>query len=247
MAFCMNCGTQFSSRHCPDCGTEVGSNGPHATAAAAGVGVAIAAAPSFAHPPQQAQLVPQGWAPPATKPVSSMGTTDKNQFTHTAHQMLGTSGERIAWQGQPSWKCLATRMAGWGAVYFLALFWGGFGLGVFVLFLGLVHVGVGYWGLSHTHYKLSSQRLEVKRGWLSQTNNTFNLIEINQVRIVRPFPLPLLGLANMQLDVVDPESSAAAPKMLELRGLVDAEVLRDLIHSSSNLAGQLWDERRFGA
>lgn len=244
MPWCSGCGTQTSSRFCPDCGTEIGgASAPPAIALSARGG--MAAAPALA--PQNSQVVPQGWVPPAVKPVSSMGTTENNQFTENAHAMLGTSGERIAWKGKPSWKCLAPRIAGWVAVYFLALMWSGFALGVFVLFLGLVHVGVGYWSLHNTHYKLTSQRLEVKRGFLSQTNNTFNLIEINQVRIVRPFPLPLLGLANMQLDVVDPESRAAAPQALELRGLTDAEVLRDLIHSSSNLMGQVWDERRFGS
>ena len=70
MAFCMSCGTQFSSRYCPDCGTAIGSNGAQQETAAAAAGAGLAApAPYFAPLPQQAQVVPQGWAPPVAKPV----------------------------------------------------------------------------------------------------------------------------------------------------------------------------------
>ena len=39
---------------------------------------------------------------------------------------------------------------------------------------------------------------------------------------------------------------SAGSANLRLRGIRDVPTVRDLIHGSSNITGQLWDERRFG-
>lgn len=64
-------------------------------------------------------------------------------------------------------------------------------------------------------------------------------MNIKRAVITEPFPWRMFGLGDLELD-------AATGEHWKLYGIHGATTVRDLIHSSSGIGGQLWDQRRFG-
>jgi hypothetical protein len=195
-----------------------------------------------------AQPLPPGYVRPAATPAPTMGETDNNRFTENAERILRGTGERIAWQGKPSPVFLVPRMAVWSVVLLFAIFWAasigaGWGWVLFWTCFAAIHLGIRYLEWHNTLYRVTSQRLEVTQGVFVQKTDTVNLVEIRQVRIERRFPWNFLGLGDLIVDALEISAGSAN---LRLRGIRDVPTVRDLIHGSSNITGQLWDERRFG-
>jgi membrane protein implicated in regulation of membrane protease activity len=183
----------------------------------------------------------------ASVPNPTMASTDDNRFTEAAEHVLNTVGERTVWQGTPSLLYLIKPALGW--VVFIAVVtiglsqlaltfdWGWLILALAIL--ALLKIGAGWMRLHNTRYRLSSQRLEKTEGLLSRTTVTVELLNIKRAVITEPFPWRLFGLGDLELD-------AATGEHWKLYGIRGATTVRDLIHSSSGIGGQLWDQRRFG-
>ena len=250
MALCPSCGAVINGRFCAQCGR------PAEADTAAVIDVPTTDGAQFLQPLPPPRYVAPG--PPALRsghapsiasvPNPTMASTDDNRFTEAAEHVLNTVGERTVWQGTPSLLYLIKPALGW--FVFIAIVaiglaqlappfdwgWGILALGAWAL----LHIGTSWMRLHNTRYRLSSQRLEKTEGLLSRTTVTVELLNIKRAVITEPFPWRLLGLGDLELD-------AATGEHWKLYGIRGATTVRDLIHSSSGIGGQLWDQRRFGA
>jgi hypothetical protein len=248
MTYCSQCGSPVAGRFCASCGKD--SEMPVGVTIAAPVKVGLqgmAAQPLMAREP--------GYVAPVTgTPMQSMGATAANRFTHDAERLLRSTGERIAWQGKPSLIILMPRVVGWAVMILLSMMLAGAirqggGWVLFFLLMAALHLGAGYLNWLHTTYRITSQRLEYSSGVFSCSTAASPLSQIGNVTIRRPFPWNLMGLGHIELDIPDQAArgrAGARPKVM-LKCLQHLETTRDLIHSSSTITNQAWDQRRFGA
>jgi len=248
---------------CPTCGAPL--NGPFCSqcghAATAGPATLIDA--PTADGTQFLQAVPPARrpanAPPALRsshvpsvegaPTPTLDSTDNNRFTEAAGYVLNTVGERTVWQGKPSpiylikgivvW-ILVVGLAAYGLSQLPTLPFDGAWVIVTLAAWALLKIGWSWLRLRNTLYRLSSQRLEKTDGVFGRTSVTVELLNIKRAVITEPFPWRLFGLGNLELD-------ASTGERWTLMGIRDVRTVRDLIHSSSGITGQLWDQRRFGA
>ena len=249
MAYCSHCRIQVASRYCSSCGQL-------ADAQSAVIDVARSVE-LVDHPPANIARGPisnpSGYvAPMAGRPAPSMGSTDTNRFTKNADAMLRSTGELMAWEGKPSQVMLLPPAALWTAVLLVAIIWafqihGGWVWVLFWLAFAAVHLGREFLTWLHTRYRITSQRLEYTSGVFSSRTVATPLSSIGDVIIHRPFPLNLFGFGNIDLDLPDrTRLQQGGHPRLRLRCIRDLECVRDLIHSSSNITGQVWDNYRFG-
>jgi membrane protein YdbS with pleckstrin-like domain len=249
MAVCPSCGAVVSGRFCAQCGRPAGADSTAVIDVPTGDGT------QFLQPMPPARPIAPG--PPvvrashtpsiASVPNPTMAVTDDNRFTEAAEHVLNTVGERTVWQGTPSLLYLIKPALGWALLIAIVTIglaqltlpfdwgWGILALAV----LGLLKIGTAWLRLHNTRYRLSSQRLEKTEGLLSRTTVTVELMNIKRAVITEPFPWRLFGLGDLELD-------AATGEHWKLYGISGATTVRDLIHSSSGIGGQLWDQRRFG-
>jgi|GEM_PF-3677331 len=249
MALCPSCGAVINGRFCAQCGR------PAEADTGAVIDVPTNDGTQFLQPLPPPHHVAPG--PPALRsghtpsiasvPNPAMASTDDNRFTEAAEHVLNTVGERTVWQGTPSLLYLIKPALGWFvfiaivaiglAQLALTFDWGWLILALTVL--ALLKIGTAWLRLHNTRYRLSSQRLEKTEGLLSRTTVTIELLNIKRAVITEPFPWRLFGLGDLELD-------AATGEHWKLYGIRGATTVRDLIHSSSGIGGQLWDQRRFG-
>ncbi len=107
---------------------------------------------------------------------------------------------------------------------------------------------MGYLNWQHTTYRITSQRIEYSKGIFSSATAASPLVQIANVTILRPFPWNLMKLGHLELDIPDQAARAKVgfrPKV-RLEFLPNLETTRDLIHSSSAISNQLWDQHRYG-
>lgn len=241
MPFCTECRTIATGNYCTGCGRQFSANAPAPPRAVQAVSALVSVE----------SRTPPGYVPPISRvPTPSMGATDNNHFTSDAECILQSTGERIAWQGKPSMMLLIPRVAAWTAVLFLASSWAlssrsGWAWVLLWMSCAAMYVGGGYLRLRSTMYRISSQRLEITSGLLNTNTETINLMAIGQVRIENRFPWSLFGIGDLVLDASEMSAENGSGN-LRLVGIRNLSSVRDLIHSSSNIMGQLWDERRFG-
>lgn len=246
MAYCATCNVEVAGKFCTHCGGETVSQAVTIEAPVIVQQAAVGA--------QHISTRGPGYAVPvAGAPVQSMGSTADNRFTHDAEFLLRSTGERIAWQGKPSIYCLVPRAVIWAAVILIALI-ASIGLGhgggwvLFWILAAAVNVGAGYLNWKHTTYRITSQRIEYSSGVFSATTAAKPLSHIGNVTILRPFPWNLMKLGHLELDIPDETQRArnGVVSRVRLKYLENLETTRDLIHSSSAIGNQLWDQHRYG-
>ena len=245
MNYCSACSIETPGRFCTSCGRE------SALSSGAMIEVSVSGRETSATARPVNGRAPGYVAPVSAVPAQSMGSTADNRFTYDAEFLLRQTGERIAWQGKPSILSIIPRAIGWGIVLLLSMaILGAQHIGFISLlaFIAALQVGAGYLNWRNTTYRITSQRVEYSRGVLSSTTAASPLIHVGNVTIVRPFPWNLLGLGHLELDIPDQATRAkngVQPKVV-LRCLQHLETTRDLIHSSSAILNQVWDQRRYG-
>jgi hypothetical protein len=257
MAFCQSCGAPLGGPFCAQCGA------PGAAGSAAFIDVPATDGTQFLQPLPPPR--PSSPAPPVVRsghaqsianvPTPTLTATDDNRFTAAAEHVLNTVGERTVWQGKPSLVYLIKPIVGW-TIFIALVAYGisqiqdtpevrssGYDLNLVLLAIAawaLLKIGLKWLRLYNTRYRLSSQRLEKTEGALSRTTVTVELINIKRAVITEPFPWRIFGLGNLELD-------ATTGERWRLFGIRSVATIRDLIHGSSGITGQLWDQRRFGS
>jgi membrane protein YdbS with pleckstrin-like domain len=144
-------------------------------------------------------------------------------------------GETNLWAGRTSWKHYAGRflLAVVIGIAWLAICTSGFaaapntavaGTGLAVLLL-LVVVPVAWTIWSH-RYRLTSERLLIERGILSQTIDQTELIRVDDVRIHKTLMNRILGLGTIGVISTD-----ATDREIAIPGVCEPEKLADVIRS----------------
>lgn len=243
MNHCSYCNTPLNGRYCTGCGTD------SATVQGATIEVSAGQSTTAAATQRAFDRSPGYVAPTAGVPAQSMGSTADNGFTHDAEFLLRSTGERIAWQGKPSVLMIVPRAVAWGLILFVCagLLRHHMGLLFGVFLIAAFQVGARYLNWRNTTYRITSQRLEYSGGVFSCTTAATPLNRIGNVTILRPFPWLFFGLGHLELDIPDEanRSNKGVHTRVLLKCLPNLETTRDLIHSSSAIGNQLWDQYRY--
>ncbi len=149
--------------------------------------------------------------------------------------------EEEIWTGRTHWKHFAT-MIGWAGVGGLTIliltglylsggwFWWAFLLVVLVMSGIVGKIAATVFG---TRYRLTSERLFIDRGILSQTINQTELIRVDDVRVTKTMVDRIFGLGT-----VDILSTDTTDKLITITGVQDPEYVAELIRNRMRTARQ---------
>ena len=114
--------------------------------------------------------------------------------------------EQVLWQGNPSqW----------------TNFW------PFVLCIFIVPIPWAIWRYVATRcfsYEVTNQRIRIRQGVFSRRTDSLELYRVKDAAFVQPFVMRLVGIGNVEL-----ETSDATTPVLGIRGVPDADALREKI------------------
>src|SRR5512145_1136149 len=114
--------------------------------------------------------------------------------------------EQVLWQGSPSqW----------------TNFW------PFVLCIFIVPIPWAIWRYVATRcfsYEVTNQRIRIRQGVFSRRTDSMELYRVKDASFVQPFVMRLVGIGIVEL-----ETSDATTPMLQIRGVPDADALRERI------------------
>jgi hypothetical protein len=238
-AKCQNCGSESSGRFCPDCGHDKGaSDSPITTAPSI---TSAAAAP--------ARIERAASMDPTTIPVDSAApiTELQGRFreiqagTVTARGSRFMTDEGMVWEDKPSVILVAGLVAKY-AIAMIATVWlfsnvpQATGAGTFLLLLlvvGAIHVGLRFWEIRSTKYRMTSQRLEVTAGLFNQKTVTYELHQMPAGQIARPFLLRLVKTGNLSIGGI------------QLKGIRNPEVVRDMLRDFGQREASRLDKIRW--
>jgi len=237
-AKCQNCGSESSGRFCPDCGHDKGASDSPATA------TSIApAATAPARIERAASMDPTAIPVDSAAPIAQLqGRFREMQAgTVTARGSRLMTDEGMVWEEQPS----VILIAGLIAKYLLAMvatLWlfsivpNANGGGTFLLLLmavAAIHVGLRFWEIRSTKYRMTSQRLEVTAGLFNQRTVTYELHQMAAGQITRPFLLRLVKTGNLSIGA------------LQLKAIRNPEVVRDMLRDFGQREASRLDKIRW--
>lgn len=166
--------------------------------------------------------MPPAEDPPATPDPTAEFTGEQSQSP--APEPLDPAHEKDLWHGRESWKSLYPPLVLWALVTIAALFGVGYfsdgwqplyiTFGVMVLLLLVLLVRTGYRILS-TSYRITTQRLFLRRGIISQTVDQTELLRVDDVQMKRSLLDRLLGTGNVQVISSDRTDSDITIKGVE--------------------------------
>ena len=114
--------------------------------------------------------------------------------------------EQVLWQGSPSqW----------------TNFW------PFVLCILVIPIPYAIWRYVATHffsYEVTDQRIRIRQGVFSRRTDSLELYRVKDASFVQPFVMRMVGIGNVEL-----ETSDVTNPVLWIRGVPDADVLREKI------------------
>jgi hypothetical protein len=241
VAKCGNCGVESSGRFCPECGHDKESG-----ASPAGISPAIApAGVTRAMTTRPPEMNPQTIPVDSTAPIEQLQGRFReiNAGTVTARGGRMMTDEGMVWEEKPSPVLLLGLIAKYViAVILTVLLFGNVpqssGEGTFLLLLfvvGVIHVGMRFWELTSTKYRMTSQRLEVTSGLFNQTTVTFELHQMAPGQITRPLFLRLVKRGNLYIP---------APPIF-LRAIRNPEVVRDMLRDFGQREASRMDKIRW--
>ncbi|MCG3126120.1 MAG: hypothetical protein CHACPFDD_00950 [Phycisphaerae bacterium] len=166
---------------------------------------------------------------PPRPPPDPLDATARQNAADTNSQ-LDPATEKDLWQGRASWKSLYPLLALWlvlvlAAIILLGLYSSG-RAALYALYVGLILlapllvVGVlRVWGLS---YKLTTQRLFIRRGILTQTVDQTELMRVDDVKIRQTLLERVL-----RIGLVEVSSSDRTDAKLSIRHIDDPETVAE--------------------
>lgn len=106
-------------------------------------------------------------------------------------------------------------------------------IGLLVLAFQLFSHGEWYLRLKNISYKMSSQRLAIESGIFSKAVNTYELHQLENGQVYKPWNLRLFGRENLYISG------------LWLTGIKNAEAVRDLIRNAGQIEASRIEKARF--
>jgi len=238
-AKCQNCGSESSGRFCPDCGHDKG-------AADSPAPVSTSITPAAAAP---ARIERAASMDPTTIPVDSAApiTQLQGRFremqagTVTARGSRLMTDEGMVWEEQPSVILIASLIAKYliamvATVWLFSIVPNANGGGTFLLLLmgvAAIHVGLRFWEIRSTKYRMTSQRLEVTAGLFNQRTVTYELHQMAAGQITGPFLLRLVKTGNLSIGP------------LQLKAIRNPEVVRDMLRDFGQREASRLDKIRW--
>jgi membrane protein YdbS with pleckstrin-like domain len=182
---------------------------------------------------------------PVTRPPVGGGHTDSKAANLSLEAgdgaALAPGAERDLWVGRTHWKHYAGRLSLWlaGNVLVIVLLWwladrvkwlgaaGVFWLTVAILVIsGLLVVGRVFLTILGHRYRLTTQRLFIERGILSQTVDQTELIRVDDVRLYKSLLDRLFGLGSVALTSTD-----ASDREVLIVGVAEPDKVAEAIRS----------------
>ncbi|MBU0641018.1 MAG: PH domain-containing protein [Planctomycetes bacterium] len=152
---------------------------------------------------------------------------------HPPASQLDPAAEEELWEGRPSWRSAYPTLALWLIVTLIATI----ALGVLIRksavtlstlgvcgALLVVVAGRAAWGVWHLSYRITTQRLFVRRGILSRTVDQTELLRVDDVRTRQSLVERILGIG--QVEVL---SSDRSDDELVLRSIENPEAVAEHI------------------
>lgn len=152
------------------------------------------------------------------------------------------ASETDLWVGRTSWKYFAGAIALWlavlavvsvillwfsGSVEWLGL-WRAMGIIVgLAIISGTVVLGRIGWRILGTRYRLTTQRLFIERGILSQTIDQTELIRVDDVRVHKRLSDRIFGLGTVKIITTD-----ATDREISIEGVHGPDELAEAVRSS---------------
>ena len=237
-AKCANCGMESDGRFCPRCGIDK-VNPP---VPAGGSHIIVPSSPSIQpSQPEPRQLGNMN----VTAPIGQMQGRFKEMDAGSVSSRGGrlVTDEGMVWEEKPN----PIILAGLVFKYFVAL--------IVILFLfgnvsglqdagtilllwfvaAVVHVGLRFWEIRSTKYRMTSQRLEVTAGLFNQRTIAYELFQMAPAVITRPLLLRLVKTGNLTI----------SPPFIVLRAIRNPEVVRDLIRDFGQSEASRMDKIRW--
>jgi hypothetical protein len=220
-AKCANCGMESQGRFCPRCGIDkevppVRAQGSH---------IIVPSSPSIQ--PSQAEARQLGNVN-VTAPIGQMQGRFKEMEVGSVSSRGGrlVTDEGMVWEEKPN----PIVLAGLVFKYFIALIVilllyanvpsQGEGTTLLLwLVIAVGHIGLRFWEIASTKYRMTSQRLEVTAGLFNQKTVAYELYQMAPAVITRPLLLRLVKTGNLTIP---------SPFII-LRAIRNPEVVRDLI------------------
>lgn len=106
-------------------------------------------------------------------------------------------------------------------------------IGLLVLAFQLFSHGARFLRLKNIHYKMSSQRLAIESGIFSKAVNTYELHQLQNGQVYKPWNLRLFGRENLYVSG------------LWLTSIANAEAVRDLIRNAGQIEASRIEKARF--
>jgi Bacterial PH domain len=236
---CQNCGSESSGRFCPECGHDKGASDSAITASASMT--SAAAAPARIE--RAASMDPTAIPVDSSVPIAQLQGRFKEiqAGTVTARGSRFMTDEGMVWEDKPS-VILITGLVAKYLIAMVATLWlfsnipNSSGAGTFLLLLfvvGAIHVGLRFWEIHSTKYRMTSQRLEVTAGLFNQRTVTYELHQMGAGQITRPFLLRLVKTGNLSLGA------------LQLKAIRNPEVVRDMLRDFGQREASRLDKIRW--
>lgn len=106
-------------------------------------------------------------------------------------------------------------------------------IGLLVLAYQLYSHGVWYLRINNTSYKMSSQRIAIESGIFSKAVNAYELHQLQNGQVYKPWNLRLFGRENLYISG------------LWLSGIKNAEAVRDLIRNAGQIEASRIEKARY--
>src|SRR3954449_5567349 len=151
------------------------------------------------------------------------------------------TGERVIWQGNPSWKALLLYYAKWTIVSLIPV-------AVWVVldklmsdppsptwFVAVTAVGLvatylgGYIRRATTRYRVTDRRIQIRTGLLSRNESSANLGRVQNVNVTQTAFQRMLGIGNVDWDTAGSDVGDAD---FTFRGVEDPSQLVHMVDSA---------------
>ena len=238
-AKCPNCGSESSGRFCPECGHDKGTT--DSPTAVSNSMTPAAAAPARIE--RSASMDPTAIPVDSAAPITQLqGRFREIQAgTVTARGSRFMTDEGMVWEDKPSVIVITGLVAKYviamvAAILLFSNLPNASGAGTFLLLLlvvAAIHVGLRFWEIRSTKYRMTSQRLEVTAGLFNQRTVTFELHQMAAGQITRPFLLRLVKTGNLSIGA------------LQLKAIRNPEVVRDMLRDFGQREASRLDKIRW--
>lgn len=241
-AKCENCDFESPGRFCPQCGHDKESHAasrPGISDAISPAGIAPVASGRSSQMDHEA--IPADSTAPITQLQGRFREIDAGTVTARGGRLVTDEG--MVWEEKPSLILLTGLIAKYViAMILVVVLFGSVpqsqGAGTFLLLLVVVaaiHIGLRFWELSSTKYRMTSQRLEVTAGLFNQKTVAYELYQMSLGVITRPLLLRLVKAGNL----------AIASAGITLRAIRNPEVVRDMIRDFGQREASRMDKIRW--